>query len=130
MVRLALKVNSKLVFLSPKTLSKYTFPFVVVHCSNLLVPLHLNSTPKTIIKFDLWMSRRQHDIFGLVINFLTINWKSFHVTIGLLIDNDITKHGLARELETMSKSFHLNDISLCYFKKYILIWETLPWLWN
>lgn len=89
---------------------------MVVHCSNLLVPLHLNSTPKTIIKFDLWMSKRQHDIFGLIINFLTINWESSHVTIGLLIDNDTTKHGLARELEAMSKSFHFNYTILCCVK--------------
>lgn len=54
--------------------------------------------------------------FGLVINFLTINWKSSHVTIGLLIDNDTTKHGLARELEAMSKSFHLSYTILCYVK--------------
>jgi hypothetical protein len=48
--------------------------------------------------------------------FLTINWKSYHVTIGLLIDNDTTKHGLARELKAMSKSFHLTYKILCYVK--------------
>jgi hypothetical protein len=99
---------------------------MVVHCSNLLVPLHLNSKPKTIIKFDLWMSKKQHDIFGLIINFLTINWESSHVTIGLLIDNDTTKHGLARELEAMSKSFHSATQIGVMSKMKILIWETLP----
>ncbi len=53
---------------------------------------------------------------GLVINFLTINWKYSHVTISLLINNDTTKHELAKELEAMSKSFHLSYTILCYVK--------------
>ncbi len=37
----------------------------------------------TTYNFDLWMSKRVHDVFVVVVNFLFAIWKPKHITIGL-----------------------------------------------
>jgi hypothetical protein len=33
--------------------------------------------------FDLWMSKGTHDVFAIVVNFISNDWDAKHVTIGL-----------------------------------------------
>ncbi len=36
----------------------------------------------TTCKFDLWMSKGMHDIFVVVVSFVSNNWEAKHATIG------------------------------------------------
>ncbi len=47
------------------------------------VKLALHNCILTTFTFDLWMSKRVHDIFAIVINFLSNDWEAKHVIIGL-----------------------------------------------
>jgi hypothetical protein len=59
------------------TLEKFVLPYV-------------NGVVFVTTTFDLWMSKGAFDIFALVINFLTLDWESKHVTIGLFEENNTT----------------------------------------
>ncbi len=37
----------------------------------------------TIISFDLWISKGTHDVLGLLISFIGMDWHPKHLTIGL-----------------------------------------------
>lgn len=87
-----------------------------LHCVDLYVQPQLDVTPIVMITFDLWMSRSQHDNFSLIINFLLVDWKPHHVTIGLFEANDIMGMGLAKQLEAMLEKFGLTSKVLCYVK--------------
>jgi hypothetical protein len=52
-----------------------------------------NVTPTVTTTFDLWMNRGHQDIFALVVNFLSLDWKPHHVTIGLFEANDTIGQG-------------------------------------
>jgi len=47
------------------------------------VKLALHNCTLTTFTFDLWMSKRVHNIFAIVINFLSNDREAKHVTIGL-----------------------------------------------
>jgi hypothetical protein len=40
--------------------------------------------------FDLWMSKGVHDVFAVVVNFLSNKWEAKHITIRLLEVFDIS----------------------------------------
>ncbi len=44
---------------------------------------YVNVANFVIVIFDIWMNKSALDTFSLVINFLTLDWESKHVTIGL-----------------------------------------------
>jgi hypothetical protein len=60
------------------------------HTLEKLVLPYVNGEVSIITTFDLWMSKGAFDIFSLVINFLTLDWESKHVTIGLFEENNTT----------------------------------------
>jgi len=78
MQKLALRLDSKLVFPSQRTLSKKIFPFMVMCCVDLYVQLQLDTTPTITSIFDLWMNRNQQDTFVFIVNFLSVDWKLHH----------------------------------------------------
>ncbi len=47
------------------------------------VHLALVDCISTNCTFDLWMSKGAHDVFVVVVKFLSSKWKAKHVTIGL-----------------------------------------------
>jgi hypothetical protein len=49
-----------------------------MHYVNLYVQLQLDATPTVTSTFDLWMNRNQQDIFVLIVNFLSVDWKLHH----------------------------------------------------
>jgi hypothetical protein len=49
---------------------------------------YVNGVVSVITTFDLWMSKGALEIFALVINFLTLDWESKHVTLGLFEKNN------------------------------------------
>jgi hypothetical protein len=58
MHRLALKFDPKLVFsFRIKTLSKNILPTMIVHYLNSHVQPQLDTTPTTMVMFDLWISK-------------------------------------------------------------------------
>jgi hypothetical protein len=34
----------------------------------------------TIYTFDLWMSKKAHDLFAIIVNFILSNWELEHIT--------------------------------------------------
>lgn len=62
------------------------------------------------------MNQRQQNIFGLVINFFTPDWKPHHVTISLFEANDTTRKGLAKQSKVLFESFSLTSRVLCFVK--------------
>jgi hypothetical protein len=57
------------------TLEKFVLPYV-------------NGVVSVTTTFDLWMNKGALEIFALVINFLTLDLESKHVTIGLFEENN------------------------------------------
>jgi hypothetical protein len=39
--------------------------------------------------FDLYIKKRTHDVFFMVVNFISKNWEPMHVTIGLFETSNI-----------------------------------------
>jgi len=66
--------------------------------------------------FDLWMSKRAHDIFGLVINFLGSNWQPKHVTIGLFQVIKINGQTLTNNLTKLLDQYGLRNKMIVYVK--------------
>ncbi len=59
------------------TLEKFVLPYV-------------NGVNSITTTFDLWMSKGALDIFAHVNNFLTMDWESKYVAIGLFEENNVT----------------------------------------
>jgi len=55
---------------------------------------YVNGVVSITTTFYLWMSKGALDIFALVINFLTLDWESKYVTIGLCEENNTTRINL------------------------------------
>jgi hypothetical protein len=53
-----------------KTKQQYILP-ILIECMS------------TTTSFDLWMSKRAHDFFALIVQFLRLDWMPKHVTIRL-----------------------------------------------
>jgi hypothetical protein len=62
------------------------------------------------------MGRGHQDKFVIVINFLLVDWKPHHVTIGLFKANDITKQGSIKQLKTLPREIGFISKVLCYVK--------------
>jgi hypothetical protein len=52
----------------------------------------------TKTNFDLWMSKKTHNIFVLVINFLRVDWQPTRITMSLFQVNQITRQVLSINL--------------------------------
>jgi hypothetical protein len=63
-------------------------PCMMKHTFEKFVLPYVNGVISVITTFDLWMNKGQLDIFALVINFLTLDWESKCVTIGLFEENN------------------------------------------
>ncbi len=79
-----------MVFLSHRIQIEKVLPCMMKHTLEKLVLPYVNGEVSIITTFDLWMSKGAFDIFSLVINFLTLDWESKHVTIGLFEENNTT----------------------------------------
>ncbi len=71
------------------------------------VKLALHNCILTTFTFDLWMSKRVHDIFAIVINFLLNDWKAKHVTIGLFELTYTSGASMALKLQQFLDMFSL-----------------------
>ncbi len=71
------------------------------------VKLSLPNCMLTTFTFDLWMSKRVHDIFAIVINFLLNDWKAKHVTIGLFELTYTSGASMALKLQQFLDMFSL-----------------------
>ncbi len=78
-----LQRDPRLVFPSHKTLTKKVLPCLVKCTLEKFVLPYINAATSITTTFDLWMSKRAFNIFSLVNNFLTLDWKPKHVIIGL-----------------------------------------------
>jgi hypothetical protein len=56
------------------------------------------------------------DTFALVINFLTLNWETKHVTIGLFKAKDIIGINLASQLQVLFEKYNLINKMICCVK--------------
>jgi len=71
------------------------------------VQLSLPNCILTTFTFDLWMSKRVHDIFAIVINFLLNDWEAKHVTIGLFELTYTSGASMALKLQQFLDMFSL-----------------------
>ncbi len=87
-----LEVNflSMLVFLVKFFLVEEVISTIVQKIMNLDVLLNLAFLTIVFASFNLWMPRRNVDMFVLVINFLHEAWVFMHVTVGLFDVHEIT----------------------------------------
>jgi hypothetical protein len=76
---------------SKKLFSQVDFPNLVEKKRKLFVLPQLVKCLLIIVNFDLWMFKRAHDIFTLVVNFLDVNWQPKQVTIGLFEASKTTR---------------------------------------
>jgi hypothetical protein len=76
------KGNPHMVFPSHKTLTKTILPFMTKHILEEFVLLHVNVVV-SIITFNFWMNKGVFNTFTFVISFLTLDWESKDVTIGV-----------------------------------------------
>ncbi len=66
--------------------------------------------------FDLWMSKGEHDVFIVVVNFLSSKWEAKHVTIELFEVSDINDATIAPRLQQLLDKFFLTQKILVYVK--------------
>jgi hypothetical protein len=60
-----------------------------------------------ITSFDVWMSKRAHDIFALVVNILGVDSQPKHVLIGLFEANEIIGQALVKNLIKLVDTYGL-----------------------
>ncbi len=63
-------------------------PCMMKHTLEKFVLPYVNGVVSVTTTFDLWMNKGALEIFALVINFLTLDLESKHVTIGLFEENN------------------------------------------
>jgi hypothetical protein len=88
MHRLALRLDSKLVFPTQRALEEEILLAMVDRYLNLYVRLLFATIPITMATFNLWMNMTP--LFFVII-FLSPDWKPWHVIVGLFEANDITR---------------------------------------
>ncbi len=59
----------------------------------------------TTYTFDLWMSKGAHDVFVVVVNFISSDWELNHVTIGLFEVMDTSGASMAPKLQKLLNKF-------------------------
>jgi hypothetical protein len=83
----------------------------------LYVSLQLIKCLSANASFNLWMFKRAHDIFTLVVNFLNVNWQPKQVTIGLFEAIETTRQALAINLNNLLDSFGLKKKIIAFVKE-------------
>jgi hypothetical protein len=80
------------------------------------VQLALVECLTTICAFDLWMSKRAHDVFVVIVNFLSTNWEPKHIIIGLFEANDTNGATMAMKFKHILDKFALTHKIVAYVK--------------
>lgn len=70
----------------------------------------------SIYTFDLWVFTGAHDVFVVVVNFLSNNWEPKHVTIGLFEAIAITSATIAPKLWELLDRFSRTYNIFAYVK--------------
>jgi hypothetical protein len=66
--------------------------------------------------FDLWMSKGVHDVFVIVVNFLSNKWEAKHVIIELFEVSNTSGVAMAPRLQQLMDNFSLTQKILAYVK--------------
>ena len=114
--RFALRHDPRVVFPSRKSLTEDVLPAMVEHTLETIVRPALSACCTVTATFDLWMSKGAQDTFALVVNFLSADWESMHVTVGLFEANDTTGAAFAVQLQLLLENFDLTKKVICYVK--------------
>ncbi len=59
--------------------------------------------------FDLWMSKGVHDVFVVVVNFLSSKWEAKHITITLFEMSNTSGVAMAPRIQQLLKKFSLTQ---------------------
>jgi len=70
----------------------------------------------TIYTFDLWMSKGVHDVFAIVVNFLSNKWEAKRITIRLFKMFDTSGATMAPRLQQFLDKFSFTQKILAYVK--------------
>jgi hypothetical protein len=116
MKQFGLRKESRLLFLSHKTLTKEVLPCMVKHTFEEFVLTYINATVFVKATLYLGMSKSVVDIFALVINFLTLDWEPKHATFGLFEVKCITRINLVNQLQALFEEYKLINKNICYVK--------------
>jgi hypothetical protein len=77
----------------------------------------------TTSTFDLWMSKGAHDVFIVVVNFLSSKCKAKHIIIGLFIVSNTSGATMAPRLQQLLDKFFLTQKMFAYVKDEVLIYR-------
>ncbi len=66
--------------------------------------------------FDLWMSRGSINTFALIMNYLSKNWESMNVNVGMFEVNETTDSCMASQLQSLFEKFGLIHRVLAFVK--------------
>jgi hypothetical protein len=67
----------------------------------------------TTCTFDLWMSKGMHDIFAMVVSFISNNWETKHVINGLFEMIDTCGITMVPKLQELLDMFIQKKYCLC-----------------
>lgn len=76
------------------------------------VQLALANCVSSSCAFDIWMSKGMHDIFVVVVSFISNNWEAKHVTIGLFEMTDTCGITMVPKLQELLDMFILTKKKL------------------
>jgi len=79
---------------------------------------YVNVVNFVIVIFDSWMNKSALDTFSLVINFLTLDWESKHVIIGLFEAKNNIEINLVNWLQASFEDCKLTNKIICYVNKW------------
>jgi hypothetical protein len=80
--------------------------------------------------FALWMSKCVHDVFTIVVNFLSNKWEAKYITIRLFEVSDTNGVTMAPRLQQLLDEFSLPKRSLLMLKMRVLIYIHVQVLWT
>jgi hypothetical protein len=66
--------------------------------------------------FDLWMSKGTHDVFVVVVNFMSNKWEAKHITIKLFEVSNFSGVTMVPRLQQLLDKFSLTQKILAYVK--------------
>ncbi len=66
--------------------------------------------------FDLWMSKGGINTFSLIMNYLSKNWESMNVNVGMFEVNETTDSCMASQLQSLFEKFGLIHRVLAFVK--------------
>ncbi len=114
--RLAFKLCPKVSFSSRKVFTKKVLPSLVNTTSTEFVQFALVECLTATCTFDLWMSKGAHDVFAMVVNFLSISLEPKHVTVGLFEASNTNGVAMAMKVKQILKKFGLTQKIMAYVK--------------